>query len=83
VLELRNARFYIGSCKQLGKAIGGHFNGKSLDWTTENPVVRVAQVMKVIIEMGSYREYKNRLFLYCIARYGWNNVRGGPMPPKM
>jgi len=83
VLELNNGRFYIGSCKQLGKAVGGHFNGKSLDWTIDNPVMRVTQVIQVTREMGSYKEYKNRLLLEYISRYGWDNVRGGNMPPKM
>ncbi len=82
VLELRHGRFYIGSSKHLGKSLGEHFCGKSISWTRDNPVIRVLQLTLVTPEMGSYLVLKNELLQTYIVKYGWDKVKGGPMPPR-
>lgn len=82
VLELCNGRFYIGSCKHLGKALGEHFNGKGIAWTQENPVRSVIEVITVKPGSESYLELKHSLVNDYILRYGWENVLGGQMPKR-
>jgi len=82
VLELCNDRFYIGSCKHLGKALGEHFSGKGIAWTQENPVTRVLEVITVKPGSESYLELKSRLVNDYILQYGWKNVLGGQMPKR-
>ena len=82
VLELCNGRFYIGSCKHLGKALGEHFNGKGIIWTQENPVIKVLELITVKPGSESYLELKSKLVNNYILRYGWENVLGGQMPKR-
>jgi hypothetical protein len=82
VLGLRNNRYYVGSCKQLGKALGAHFNGLGISWTQENKVIKLLELITIKPDSGSYLEVKDRLVRDYISRYGWENVRGGQMPPR-
>jgi predicted GIY-YIG superfamily endonuclease len=82
VLELENERFYVGSCQRLGKSLGEHFDGKSIAWTRDNRVVKVLELITIKPGCGSHLELKERLLMDYILRYGWENVRGGQMPPR-
>src|SRR6202000_2905963 len=82
VLELANGCFYIGSSKQLGKALGEHFNGRAIAWTRDNPVLKVAELIMAVPDMGSYLLIKQELLKKYIMQYGWDHVVGGQMPPK-
>lgn len=82
VLELRNGRYYIGSCKRLGKALDVHFSGSGIAWTRENPVIRVSELITVKQGMSNYLELKKNLLQNYISRYGWTNVLGGQMPNR-
>lgn len=82
VLELMNGRFYIGSSKRLGKCLGEHFNGNSIDWTRDNPVLKVVELVTLKPGEGTASILKNELVMHYISLYGWDNVRGGQMPPR-
>jgi predicted GIY-YIG superfamily endonuclease len=79
VLELADNHYYIGSCKSLGKTLGEHFDGKSIEWTRQHPVVRVAELVTM---KERYLEVKNKMVLDYIARFGRDRVLGGQMPKK-
>lgn len=82
VLQLENARFYIGSCQRLGKSLGEHFSGKGISWTRDNPVLRVLELVTLKPGEGSYLELKSKLLDDYIKRYGRDFVLSGNMPPK-
>jgi hypothetical protein len=82
VLQLMNNRYYVGSCKQLGKALGAHFNGSGISWTRENKVIELLELITIKPGSGSYLEVKDRLIKNYISRYGWENIMGGQMPPR-
>lgn len=81
-LELINNRYYIGSCKQLGKALGAHFNGLGISRRQENKVIKLLELITIKPDSDSNLEVKDRLVRDYISRYGWENVRGGQMPPR-
>jgi len=82
VLELCDSHFYIGSCQQLGKTLGGHFSGKGIAWARDHPVVKVAELIVIKADMGNHVEMKNKMLNDYISRYGWKNVLDGEMPKK-
>ena len=82
VLELENSRFDIGSCQRLGKSLGEHFDSKSIAWTHDNQVVKVLELITIKPGSGSHLNLKERLLKDYILFYGWENVRGGQMPPR-
>jgi predicted GIY-YIG superfamily endonuclease len=82
VLELCGGKFYVGSCKHLGKSLGEHFSGKDIAWTRDHLVIRVLEIITVKQGTGSWLEVKQSLLNDYILRYGWDNVLGAPMPPK-
>ena len=82
VLELENNCFYIGSSQRLGKSLGEHFDGKNIAWTRDNRVIKVLELITIKPGFGSHLELKERLLIDYISRYGWENVRGGQMPPR-
>ncbi|MBS1504069.1 MAG: GIY-YIG nuclease family protein [Bacteroidetes bacterium] len=82
-LELTNHHYYVGSCKNLGKSLGEHFNGTGISWTRNNPVNGVVELIVVKPEFEDYLEVKNRLLMTYIDKYGWSNVLGGQMPARV
>lgn len=77
VLELENGRFYVGSCKRLGKTLGEHFDGKSIAWTRDNRVIKVRDLITIEPGSGSYLDVKEKLLNDYISHFGWESVRGG------
>jgi len=77
VLKLENNKYYIGSTKHLGKVLGKHFNGLSINWTKTNKPI---SVLELIVNKDSNNNYlllkKSKTKEYSI-KYGFKNVLGG------
>lgn len=82
VLKLENGRFYIGCSKDLGKSLGKHFNGTSIAWTRDNPVISVLEIITIGYDTTNLTEFKQNLLADYISRYGWDNVLGPNRPKK-
>jgi predicted GIY-YIG superfamily endonuclease len=77
VLELENSKYYIGSGKRLGKALGQHFNGSTIAWTRENKPLKVSELIVVKAADGHYLELKRQMLASYIKLYGREHVVGG------
>lgn len=77
VLELENGKYYIGSTKRLGKALGKHFNGLNVNWTRENKPLVVKEFIEIKPDAKYYLDIKREMLDAYILKYGRENVMGG------
>ncbi|HEY4198916.1 MAG TPA: GIY-YIG nuclease family protein [Mucilaginibacter sp.] len=82
VLECEDKHFYIGSCKQLGKALGEHFSGQGIIFTRDHPVISVVEIFTITEDTKSLKAFKDDLRDRYIERYGWDSVMAAEMPKK-
>lgn len=75
-LELEHGKYYIGSGKRLGKALGQHFKDSAIAWTRDNKPLKVAQLIVADPE-DPYLELKRNLKEDYARRFGKENVLGG------
>lgn len=77
VLALENNKYYIGSAKRLGKKLGAHFQGTSIEWTKINRPLYVAEIRVVKPGEGNYVDIKHQLLSEYRQKFGNDNVIGG------
>ena len=84
-LECRDQRFYVGFSTDVLRRVAEHFFGRGALWTRLHPPTKVVEIVT------GDRELENAKTIALMARFGWQNVRGGnycslvlkTMPPPL
>jgi hypothetical protein len=84
-LECGDRRFYVGFSTDVLRRVAEHFFGRGALWTRMHPPTKVVEIVT------GDRELENAKTIALMARFGWQNVRGGnycslvlkTMPPPL
>lgn len=72
VLKLENKSFYVGISDNLTQRFSDHFKGNGSEWTKQNKVINVINVIPV-----EHYWHENYITLLYMKKYGCDKVRGG------
>jgi predicted GIY-YIG superfamily endonuclease len=79
VLELENAKFYVGQANDVENRFQQHIKGKfSSEWTKLNRPLKIHKIFNTTFtDMSDAMTLENEITIKYMKEYGWQNVRGG------
>lgn len=75
ILALEAGKYYVGATSDLNRRIRSHRQGNGAKWTQRYSVIEIAAASHDVMD---WKAVEKEVTLRMMAKYGWENVRGGP-----
>ncbi|WP_420573100.1 GIY-YIG nuclease family protein [Kordia sp.] len=79
ILRLEHSKYYVGQAKDVQKRLKQHLSGKlSSEWTKLHKPINIFKQKKTEFKtVKNAIELENLTTIWCMRKFGWQNVRGG------